>query len=66
MQTNRDLALEEDSMNIALILAGGSGTRVGGAVPKQYRRVGGRPVISYCLETFSRLEEIGHIQIVAE
>ena len=30
MQTNRDLALEEDSMNIALILAGGSGTRVGG------------------------------------
>ena len=66
MQTNRDLALEEDSMNIALILAGVSGTRVGGAVPKQYRRVGGRPVISYCLETFSRLEEIGHIQIVAE
>lgn len=53
-------------MNIALILAGGLGSRLGGGIPKQYIEVGGRPVISYCLETFQRHEEIDGIQVVAE
>lgn len=53
-------------MNIALILSGGVGTRLGGDVPKQYRMVGGKPVIAYCLETLAQQEEIEAIQIVAE
>lgn len=53
-------------MNIALILSGGVGTRLGGDVPKQYRMVGGKPVIAYCLETLAQQKEIEAIQIVAE
>lgn len=53
-------------MNIALILSGGVGTRLGGDIPKQYRMVGGKPVIVYCLETLVRQEEIDAIQIVAD
>lgn len=53
-------------MNIALVLAGGSGSRVGANCPKQYLEVGGRPLIAYCLETLSQAEEIDTLWIVAE
>ena len=53
-------------MNIALILAGGTGTRLGADIPKQYIEVYGRPVISYCLELFENMSEIDCIWVVAE
>lgn len=53
-------------MNIALILAGGRGSRLGGEIPKQYLEVEGKPVIAYCLETFMQHEQIDKIQIVAD
>lgn len=53
-------------MNIALILAGGTGSRFGGAVPKQYIEVKGRPVISFCMKTFEEHPQIDAIQVVAE
>lgn len=53
-------------MNVALILSGGVGVRLGGDVPKQYLLVGGKPVILYCLETLVQQEEIDAIQIVAD
>lgn len=53
-------------MNIAVILAGGTGTRVGGEIPKQYVEVAGKPVICYCLETFALHLGIDAIQIVAD
>lgn len=53
-------------MNIALLLSGGTGTRLGSDIPKQYILVGGRPVISYCMETLSRHPLVGGIQIVAD
>ena len=53
-------------MNIALVLSGGTGTRLGGEIPKQYRMVGGKPIISYCLEAFIKQEKIDAIQIVAD
>lgn len=53
-------------MNIALVLSGGKGRRLGTDIPKQYLEAGGRPVISYCLETLSCHERIDGIQIVAE
>ena len=34
-------------MTIALILSGGTGTRLGFDIPKQYIEVNGRPIISY-------------------
>ncbi len=39
-------------MNIAIILSGGVGSRMGLDIPKQYVEVKHRPIISYCLETF--------------
>ena len=52
--------------NMALILSGGAGLRAGTKIPKQYIKAKGRPIISYCIETFEALEEIDYIQIVAE
>lgn len=53
-------------MNIALILSGGTGTRMGTDIPKQYVKVGGKPVIAYCAERLSLHSRIDAIQIVAE
>lgn len=53
-------------MNTALILSGGRGLRLGSDIPKQYLEAGGRPVISYCVETLSLHEGIDAIWIVAE
>lgn len=53
-------------MNVALILSGGTGSRMGSNIPKQYLEAGGRPMLSYCIETLSCHEEIDAIQIVAE
>lgn len=39
-------------MNIAIILSGGIGSRMGLNIPKQYVLVKGQPVINYCLKTF--------------
>jgi 2-C-methyl-D-erythritol 4-phosphate cytidylyltransferase/2-C-methyl-D-erythritol 2,4-cyclodiphosphate synthase len=48
----------------ALILAGGSGSRVGGDIPKQYLTVGGRPVIRRTIEVFLSHPAIETVQIV--
>ncbi len=52
-------------MNIALILAGGTGTRLGSDIPKQYIQVKGRMVITLCLEIFGTHPQIDAIHIVA-
>lgn len=52
-------------MNIALILAGGSGVRLGADVPKQYILVDGKMVITHCLEVFGTHPQIDAVQIVA-
>ena len=53
-------------MNVAIILAGGTGTRMGLEIPKQYYEVNGKAVISYCLYTFLIHEKIDAVQIVAD
>lgn len=53
-------------MNIALLLSGGTGTRLGGDIPKQYIEVHGKPIISYCIESLSSHNKINAIHIVAE
>lgn len=53
-------------MNIALVLSGGAGTRLGSRVPKQYLEVCGRPMISFCLETLLCHEGISALHIAAE
>lgn len=51
-------------MIAATILAGGTGTRVGGVIPKQFIRVQGKPVIAYTLELFQENTNIDAIEVV--
>ncbi|MCB7130126.1 MAG: 2-C-methyl-D-erythritol 4-phosphate cytidylyltransferase, partial [Candidatus Brocadiales bacterium] len=47
---------------IALVVAAGRGSRLGGEVPKQYRNLGGRPVLRYSLQAFlehPRVDAVG-------
>ena len=53
-------------MNIALLLSGGTGTRLGSKIPKQYIQVEERSIISYSLEQLSEHTEIDAIQITAD
>lgn len=39
-------------MNIAIVLSGGVGSRMGLDIPKQYLLVNDQPIINYCLKTF--------------
>ncbi len=51
--------------NIAVILAGGSGTRMGNDVPKQFLKVAGKQVIEHTIEVFEKNEQIDEICIVS-
>ena len=51
-------------MNIAMIIAGGSGQRMGQDIPKQFLTVNDRPVIIYTLEAFERHPQIDAIAVV--
>ena len=51
-------------MNIAIIIAGGSGHRMGQDIPKQFINVYDKPVIIYTLEGFQRHPQIDAIEVV--
>lgn len=51
-------------MNIALIIAGGVGNRMGQDIPKQFINVYDKPVIIYTLETFQKHPNIDEIYVV--
>lgn len=50
-------------MNIAIILSGGIGSRMGKDIPKQYLKVNNRPIILFCLSTFLNNDNIDAIVI---
>ena len=51
-------------MNIALIIAGGSGQSMNQDIPKQFLNVNDKPVIIYTLEAFQRHPNIDKIEVV--
>lgn len=51
-------------MNIGVILAGGTGTRVSAGVPKQFIKVMDKPILAYTLEIFEKDNKIDAIEIV--
>lgn len=51
-------------MNIAVILAGGTGNRVGAGIPKQFIKVLDKPILAYTLEKFQNNPLIDAIEIV--
>ena len=51
-------------MNIAIIIAGGSGARMGQDIPKQFINVYDKPVLIYTLEGFQKHPQIDVIEVV--
>ncbi len=51
--------------NIAIILAGGTGSRLGLSTPKQFFKVAGKMVIEHTVDTFERNPHIDEIAIVS-
>ncbi len=51
-------------MNIAVIIAGGSGARMGQSIPKQFITIHDKPVLIYTLEGFQRHPMIDAIEVV--
>lgn len=51
---------------VGVVLAGGSGLRFGGSVPKQYIKLAGRMVIEHTVDVFERSQCIDEIFIVTQ
>lgn len=51
-------------MNIAVIIAGGVGSRTGQQIPKQFINVYDKPILLYTLERFQAHKEIDAIEVV--
>ena len=51
-------------MNIAVILAGGTGSRLGAGIPKQFFKIAGKTVIEHTVEVFENNSQIDEIAIV--
>ena len=50
--------------NVAIILAGGIGSRIGGPMPKQFLSLNDKPVIVHTLENFQKHPQIDSIIVV--
>lgn len=57
--------MDKRELNVALVLAGGNGSRLGSVIPKQFIAVAGRPIISFCLATLEKSTDVDAIVIVA-
>ncbi len=51
-------------MITVIILAGGTGTRVGGDRPKQFIEVLGKPILAYTIEIFQKHPMVDRIEVV--
>ena len=51
-------------MNIALVIAGGSGNRMGQDIPKQFMHIDGAPIVIHTLMCFQKHPDIQEIAIV--
>lgn len=52
--------------HVAVILSGGSGSRFGGALPKQFTKLAGKAIIEYTVDIFQDAADIDEIFIVAQ
>ena len=51
-------------MNVAIIIAGGVGNRMGANIPKQFIKVKNKPILAYTLESFQNHHLIDAIEVV--
>ena len=53
-------------MNIAIIFAGGTGTRMGSGLPKQFLQINGKPILIHTLDNFQNSPYIDKIYIACK
>lgn len=59
--------MKSDSIkNIAVVLAGGSGTRLGDDIPKQFLKVAGKKIIEHTIDVFEDAPSIDEIVVVVK
>lgn len=51
-------------MSVAMILAGGTGSRAGAERPKQFVEVCGKPIVAYTIEIYQEYPDIDAIEVV--
>ena len=51
-------------MNVAVILAGGVGNRVGAGIPKQFIEVLGKPILAYTIDPFEKHPDVDAVLVV--
>ena len=56
--------MEDNNRNIAVILAGGTGSRLGASTPKQFMKVAGKMVIEHTIDVFEHHQSIDEIAVV--
>lgn len=49
---------------VAVIVAGGQGTRIEGKLPKQFLNLGDKPILAHCVQRFETCETIDQIVLV--
>jgi len=59
-----DFLKNQEKRRIAVVLAGGTGSRIGSDIPKQFIKVQGKPILAYTLEAFQNNALINTIEIV--
>ncbi|XP_050214974.1 2-C-methyl-D-erythritol 4-phosphate cytidylyltransferase, chloroplastic [Mercurialis annua] len=62
---NRFNKVEEKSVSV-ILLAGGTGKRMGASMPKQYLPLLGQPIALYSFYTFSKMIEVKEIVVVCD
>ena len=50
-------------MNVAIIPAAGSGSRLGGQIPKQFLELGGAPILAHTISRFIECDDISAIAV---
>ena len=60
----KKIGRKTEMANIALVIAGGVGARMGQDIPKQFINVYDKPVIIYTLEAFQKHNDIDAIEVV--
>ena len=56
--------MDVDGRTVAIIVAGGTGTRAGGDLPKQYAQVGGRALLAHAHAAFAAHPRIDDVVVV--
>ncbi len=59
-----DFKKTEHMKSAAIIVAGGSGIRMGGEIPKQFQQIGGKPIVLWSLEAFYNYDPEIHLILV--